>query len=145
MVRRGLPAILAAVLAASLCGCLLAAVSGPSRAGALVSAFALLAAAALAVGCTAVRGWRDRTCRPSWLLLSAATAAEVVWLAGALLPAFAGQALHAQPSGDVGHLVAVPFLIAALLLLPSRMHDRSARARTALDVVAAAFAYGALT
>jgi diguanylate cyclase (GGDEF)-like protein/PAS domain S-box-containing protein len=117
----------------------------PSTTGARVSAAGLVLAGLLAAVALAMRAWRDPTYRRSWLLLAVAPVAETAWLIGALYPSIWHGALPAQPAGDLGHLLAVPFVIAALLGLPMPHHDRRTRLRTSLDALAAGFAFGALT
>ena len=158
MLGRGLRTALVASVAASVGGCVLGSLSdwqGAQRHGgaltrfvqalpAQVAAAGAIVAAVVATVALIRLGWRGQPFRVSWSLLAVAPLAEAGWLVHTLLPVFSHGQLAAQPSGDVGHLVGVPFTIAALLLLPAK-HDRQARVRSALDVLAAAFAFGALT
>ena len=142
---RGLRVALLGTLAVNgLAGAMLA-LPHRSGTGARVSAAGLVLAGIVAGVAVIIRGWRDPAYRRSWLLLAVAPMAETAWLVSALYPSIWHGALPAQPAGDVGHLLAVPFLIAALLGLPTPQHDRRTRLRTALDALAAAFAFGALT
>jgi len=143
--KRGLLVVLVGAFVLSLGGCLLALPSGTHSLGSRMSAAGLVLAGAAAAVALFARGWREPAHRVSWLLLAVAPMAETVWLASALAPVFGHGTLLSEPAGDVGHLLAVPFAIAALLGLPSVEHDRRTRLRTGLDVVAAAFAFGALT
>jgi diguanylate cyclase (GGDEF)-like protein/PAS domain S-box-containing protein len=113
--------------------------------GARMSAAGLVLAGLVAALAVTMRGWRDPAYRRSWLLLAVAPVAETAWLISALYPSIWHGPLPAQPAGDVGHLLAVPFLIAALLGLPTPQHDRRTRLRNGLDAIAATFAFGALT
>ena len=142
---RGLRVALLGTLAVNgLAGAMLA-LPHRSGTGARVSAAGLVLAGIVACVAVIIRSWRDPAYRRSWLLLAVAPMAETAWLVSALYPSIWHGALPAQPAGDVGHLLAVPFLIAALLGLPTPKHDRRTRLRTALDALAAAFAFGALT
>ena len=144
-VRRGLAVVLIGSLAASLAGCLLAAVPSLDPLGSRLSAAGLILCGAVATVAMVLRGWSDQAFRRSWLLLAVAPMGETACLANALSPVFGHGHLTSQPAGDVGHLLAVPFVIVALLGLPTTEHDRRTLLRTGLDVVAAAFAFGALT
>jgi diguanylate cyclase (GGDEF)-like protein/PAS domain S-box-containing protein len=143
--KRGLLVALVGAFVLSLGGCLLALPSGSSPLGSRMATIGLVLAGAVATVALIARGWREPNYRVSWLLLAVAPMAETVWLASALAPAFGHGKLLSEPAGDVGHLLAVPFVIAALVGLPTAEHDRRTRLRTGLDVVAAAFAFGALT
>ena len=143
--RRGLLVALVVGLVSSAGGCLLALLPGSPALGSRVSAAGLILAGAVAAVAAVARGWSEPAYRRSWVLLGVAALAETVWLARALAPVFGHGALASQPAGDVGHLIAVPFVVAALLGLPTPQSDRRTRLRTGLDVVAAAFAFGALT
>ncbi|MGH8888803.1 MAG: diguanylate cyclase domain-containing protein, partial [Acidothermaceae bacterium] len=144
-VGKSLAVLLVVALVASIGGCALGVPSGTHLIGSWISVLGLVLAGALATVALIARGWGDATYRRSWLLLAVAPMAETAWLASALIPVFRHGALLSEPAGDVGHLLAVPFVIAALLGLPTPEHDRRTRLRTGLDVVAAAFAFGALT
>ena len=143
-VKRGLTLTLLGALAASVVGTMLGAFSSSGLAAQL-SAAGLVASSAAATVAMVLRGWREPALRRSWLLLAVAPMGETAWLASALAPSFHGGQLAAQPAGDVGHLLAVPFVIAALLGLPTIDHDRRTRLRSGLDVLAATFAFGVLT
>jgi diguanylate cyclase (GGDEF)-like protein/PAS domain S-box-containing protein len=145
MFGRGLRVALVSAFALTLGGCLLAALPLSHAVGPRVSVVGLLLSGVVATVALAARGRADAACRRCWLLLAVAPLAETAWLASAVSPVFGHGQLPAEPAGDVGHLVAVPFAIAALLMLPSPQHDRRTRVRTALDVSAAALAFGALT
>jgi diguanylate cyclase (GGDEF)-like protein/PAS domain S-box-containing protein len=113
-----------------------------------VAAAGLVASGLIAFGACVLRGGREPSHRRSYLLLGFASIAETGWLVMATAPLVHSAAiravLNAQPGGDVGHLVAVPLAIIALLLLPTPRHDRQTRLRTSLDALAAACALGAL-
>jgi len=143
--RRSLAVLLVVALVASIGGCALGVPAGMHAIGSWISALGLTLAGALATVALIFRGWRDAAYRRSWLLLAVAPMAETVWLGSALTPMFRHDVLLSEPAGDVGHLLAVPFVIVALLGLPTPEHDRRTRLRTGLDVVVAAFAFGALT
>jgi diguanylate cyclase (GGDEF)-like protein/PAS domain S-box-containing protein len=142
--RRGLALTLIGALAVSVAGSVLGALTSSTLAAQL-SATGLTVSSAAATVAMVLRGWREPAFRRSWLLLAVAPMGETAWLASALAPAFTGGQLAAQPAGDVGHLLAVPFVIAAVLGLPTGDHDRRTRLRSGLDILAAAFAFGALT
>ena len=142
--RSGLLVALVAALALSLGGCVLAGLSVAHALAAELAGAGLVTSGLFAAVALAWRGWRDRELRRSWLLLAVAPLAEAFWLATALSPVLRHHALDAQPAGDMGHLIGVPFVIAALLLMPAPNHDRRARVRSAIDVLAAAFAFGVL-
>jgi diguanylate cyclase (GGDEF)-like protein/PAS domain S-box-containing protein len=144
-IRRGLLIVLVGAFVASVGGSVLGVLPRFDVIGSRVSTVGLVLSGALATVALVARGWREPALRRSWLLLAVAPMAETVWLAGALAPVFGHRPLLSEPAGDIGHLLAVPFVIAALLGLPVPEHDRRTRLRTGLDVVAAAFAFGALT
>jgi diguanylate cyclase (GGDEF)-like protein/PAS domain S-box-containing protein len=109
-----------------------------------VAAAGLVGSGLVAFAACALRGKREPAHRRSYLLLAGAAIAETGWLVMATLPLIHHQPLAAQPGGDVGHLVAVPLAVIALLSLPTPRRDRQTRLRTSLDALAAAFALGAL-
>ncbi len=143
--NRGLTLTLLVALATSVVGSALGAFSSSGSPASQLSAAGLIGSSAAAMVAMVLRGWREPAFRRSWLLLAVAPMGETAWLASSLVPAFHNGQLAAQPAGDVGHLLAVPFVIAAVLGLPSVDRDRRTLLRSGLDVLAAAFAFGVLT
>src|SRR5450432_2302923 len=145
MPSRGLRAALFVAFALNVAAGVMTLLPHRFAAGPRVSTAGLLLAGAVATIALVRRGWRDPAYRRAWLLLTVAMVSETAWLIDALYPSIWHRALAAQPAGNVGHLIAVPFLIAALLGLPTAHHDRRTRLRTSLDALAASCAFGALT
>jgi diguanylate cyclase (GGDEF)-like protein/PAS domain S-box-containing protein len=143
--NRGLRAALFVTFALNVAAGVITQLPHHVAAGPRLSAAGLLLAGIVATIAVVRRGWRDPAYRRAWLLLTMAMVAETAWLIDALYPSIWQKALTAQPAGNVGHLIAVPFLIAALLGLPTAHHDRRSRVRTGLDALAACCAFGALT
>jgi diguanylate cyclase (GGDEF)-like protein/PAS domain S-box-containing protein len=109
-----------------------------------LAAVGLVGSGLIAVAASIVRSRHETAYRRSYLLLGLASAAETCWLIKALYPIAGKTPLAAQAGGDIGHLVAVPLAVFALLTLPAARNDRGTWLRTALDGLAAAFALGAL-